>query len=180
MFGLVGQRAADFDYETSSRYVQSPKAANDVFAASCSSRASLWSTLATSAQAPSAASAISHQENRNGRHDTSCARERERRKITGEHITSNACSNGCDRGPELMGREDLPKYDRSAFTTECLRRDLHRWWNRGNPIQAIEDGEDAQAVEREVGKGQHQEAKTAQLIVPEQEPTAVVTVGKPT
>jgi hypothetical protein len=78
-----------------------------------------------------------------------------------------------------MTGEDPAEHQIGALGAEALRGEPHRRRHGRDPVEAVEQREQRQAVEREIAEGQGHERQSTQPVIPEQEPAIVVAVGQP-
>jgi hypothetical protein len=78
-----------------------------------------------------------------------------------------------------MPDEDPSEHEVSTLTLELHRCQLDGRRNCGDPVEAVEDGKERQAVKREVGEGQIKQGESAQAVVSEEQPPIIIAIGKP-
>ncbi|KAG1189548.1 hypothetical protein G6F35_014070 [Rhizopus arrhizus] len=115
-----------------------------------------------------------------GGDQTRCARYDEGRHVAALRFADGA---GHPRGggrAQLVARDDPAEDDCRIAFAERFRREAQRGRHRGDPVQAEEDREDRQAVEREIGIGQVDQRQAAQRVVDEEQLARGVAGGQPT
>src|SRR5207253_416648 len=89
-------------------------------------------------------------------------------------------AEGGGGGAELVGGEDPAEEQADVPAAEQVGGEADGRWHGGDPVQAVEDDEEAEAEKAgAVGVGEEQEGEAAQAVVPGEEPAAVEAVGEP-
>ncbi len=87
--------------------------------------------------------------------------------------------NAALAAPIWWPAKDPAEHHAGAFRPEPIGGQFHGRRHGGDPVEAVEHGEQRQAVEREIGERQIEQRKPAQAVIPEQQPAIVETVGQP-
>ncbi len=95
-------------------------------------------------------------------------------------LADESGAEGCGGSTELVAGGDPSEDDGGVLVAEDLVGEFEGGGHGGDPVEAVEDGEDAQAFEGEVGVGQVDEGDAADAVIDEQQFAAVVAVGEPT
>src|SRR4029077_20020189 len=80
---------------------------------------------------------------------------------------------------DLMARKNPAKHHSGALPSETVGGEFYRGRNGRDPVEAVEHRKQREAVEREARERQIEQRKSAQPVVPEQQPAIVVAVGQP-
>jgi hypothetical protein len=64
-----------------------------------------------------------------------------------------------------MAGKDPPEHEIGTLPSKLHRRQLYGRRNGGDPVEAIEDCKERQAIGRELGEGQIEQRETAQAVI---------------
>src|ERR1700674_5324246 len=90
-------------------------------------------------------------------------------EIAGGETARQAGAGGGGGGAELVRGEDPAEDDAGALAAKDARGDADRRRHRGDPVEAVKDGKEREAVKCERRRRQIEQRKPAQTVVPEQQ-----------